>query len=298
MTARLRNILVIFLACYGVLFILSEGTSFAQDSDGIEGAVNDDSDKSSTPGSIGELIDYNIANNAEGGFSAHKPNYILPVTWSDADDGRKKKEIKFQFSVKQRFIKFYGWAVYLGYTQRSFWQAYDIRQSRPFRENDFNPELFVRTKMWFGIRTDFGIEHESNGQRGLISRSWNRIYVTPYYENDDFILYLKTWYRLKENKKDSPTDSKGDDNPDIHKYFGYCELGFTLKFPKMKKLYISSVGRYNFRHNKGAIEITATLPGVINSMNLMVQYFDGYGESLIDYNFRQRKFGIGFSFTR
>lgn len=291
----LKVILTMILTASCLSSIHAQPLQSEDGGDGIDGTIEDPKSK---PTSFVELIDYNIANNSKNGFSSHKANYILPLTWSDINDGRDRKEIKFQVSVKQRLLKFYGWAFFLGYTQKSFWQAYDKSQSRPFRENDFNPEIFLRTKMWFGIRCDLGFEHESNGRDVPSSRSWNRIYLLPYYENDRLAIYIKNWYRLREKKKNNPEDVNGDDNPGIHKYYGYGEMGLRLKFPELKDLSISAVGRFNPRHKKGAIEINAVFPGLISSMGLMVQYFDGYGESLIDYNVRQRKIGVGVSFTK
>ncbi|HEY1405921.1 MAG TPA: phospholipase A [Spirochaetota bacterium] len=282
-----------FWAVASIVLFMNGVSAFAQNND----AHNNDEMPQTIP-SVQELIDYNIANNAENGFSAHKQNYVLPYAYSDDSRGRENQEVKFQISIKQRVLRFYGWALYFGYTQKSFWQAYDFHNSRPFRENNFNPEVFLRTKMWGGLRTDFGFEHESNGQQGLASRSWNRLYFTPYYENEHAVLFLKGWWRFREKKKKSPTDSSGDDNPDINKYYGYAELGATLKFPELHNLYISTVTRYNFKYRKGSVEVDATFPGVISSMSLMVQYWDGYGESLIDYNVKQRKIGFGVNFTR
>jgi len=261
-----------------------------------EGTIQD----SLKPPALNELIDYNRSNNIKNGFSAHKMNYILPYTYAglEKNDGRKKSEIKFQMSLKQRLLKFYGWAFYFGYTQKSFWQAYDFSESRPFRENNFNPEFFFRTKMWSGFRIDTGAEHESNGKEIPASRSWNRIYIMPYYENDYIIANLKAWYRLQEEKKDDDEDPAGDDNPDIHKYYGYGELGLTLKLPDLHNTNISSMLRFNPEYRRGAIEINLTVPLSLNSMSFMVQYWDGYGESLIDYNIRQRKIGFGLNFTR
>jgi phospholipase A1 len=280
-----------------ILFlILSAISVFAQDD--IVGAINDNTDNSSSPSSLGEFIDYNISNNTANGFSAHKQNYLLPFTSSDYSEGRQTNEMKFQISVKQRLLRFYGWATYFGFTQKSFWQFYDTGNSRPFRENDFNPEFFIRTKMWFGIRTDFGVEHESNGQTGTTSRSWNRIYLIPYYENNRIIAFCKLWYRIPERKKRDINDTQGDDNPDIYKYYGYSEFGLTVKIPELHNLYIATISRYNFRYGKGSVEIDATLPLYLSSMSFMIQYWNGYGESLIDYNIRQQKIGIGLNFTR
>jgi phospholipase A1 len=248
--------------------------------------------------SIAELIDYNISNNAKNGFSAHKQNYFLLYTYSNYQTDRQKKEIKFQISIKQRILRFYGWAFYFGYTQKSLWQAYDSIHSRPFRENNFNPELFFRTKMWNGLRFDFGIEHESNGQSGEKSRSWNRIFLTPYYEDERFVFFLKGWYRLPEDRKKSPEDTEGDDNPDIHKYMGYCEIGMTLKMPELLDIQIANSARFNVRTHRGAFLSSITIPFRLSSSSAMVQYFDGYGESLIDYNVKQRRIGFGFCFTR
>lgn len=283
-----------------ILFMILYMPLSAQENDEIEGVIENNFDGVLNPPSAQEIIDYNISNNAKNGFSAHKQNYLLPFTYSSLPetDERKKYEIKFQLSVKQRLLRFHSWAFFFGYTQKSFWQAYDINDSSPFRENNFNPELFLRTKMWDGFRIDTGWEHESNGQEIPDSRSWNRIYCTPYYENDRLIASLKGWYRLPEDNKDEEIDVDGDDNPDISKYYGYGELGLTLKIPEFYNTYIATMSRYNFKSGKGAIEVDLTIPLHLNSMSLMIQYWNGYGESLIDYNVKQQKIGIGLSFIR
>lgn len=243
------------------------------------------------------IVDYNKENNSKNGFSAHKSNYMLPISRSnyDEDGARDQNEIKFQISVKQRLLKFYGWALFFGYTQKSFWQAYDIDRSSPFRDNNFNPEIFVRTKMWDGWRFDSGLEHESNGRDLPESKSWNRLYLTPYFENKYFIFAFKMWYRIPKEEKESPTDPRGDDNPDIHKFYGYASLNIQLKFSKFR---ISSTFRYNPLHNKGAAQVDLTYPMYTNSSFWYLQYWDGYGECLLDYNLHQRRIGFGIMFTQ
>ena len=284
-----------FIYCVFILILFVSIPVIAEEE--IEGTITDEANKPKL-NSIIEIIDYNRSNNIQNGFSTNKANYLLPLTISDYSKDRKDKEVKFEFSVKQRLVRFYGWAVYIAYTQKSFWQAYDDNHSFPFRENNFNPEFFIRTKMWTGVRYDLGIEHESNGQKMPDSRSWDRIYFTPYYETDYFICSLKVWYRLKEKKKQNNMDNDGDDNPDISRYYGYGELRLTAKLPSLRNIWLTGMFRYNPKWNKGAGEINITMPMETNSMKWMIQYWEGYGESLIDYNIRQRKVGIGVCFTR
>ena len=77
---------------------------------------------------------------------------------------------------------------------------------------------------------DIGAEHESNGQDVPDSRSWNRIYIAPFWAKGKNLVYLKVWYRIPEDAKKNPTDASGDDNPDIQKYLGHFELQVQRQF--------------------------------------------------------------------
>jgi len=48
--------------------------------------------------------------------------------------------------------------------------------------------------------------------------------------------------------------------------------------------------------NKGAVELSWSFP-VSRTLRGYVKYFNGYGHSLIDYNFHTNAIGIGFTFT-
>ncbi|HQO03537.1 MAG TPA: hypothetical protein PLI62_14845, partial [Spirochaetota bacterium] len=63
---------------------------------------------------VSRILDYNAANNIKNGFSPHRPNYLLPFITSDYNYDRNETEVKFQISMKQRFLRFYGWALYIG----------------------------------------------------------------------------------------------------------------------------------------------------------------------------------------
>jgi phospholipase A1 len=195
----------------------------------------------------------------------------------------------------------FPWSV--GYTQKSFWQIYDQQHSRPFRESNYNPELFVDcpSLAWLpdemGLRS--GVEHESNGQSVALSRSWSRAYLWPRYQvNESFEAQLKLWYRFPEKRKRDALDAVGDDNPDIEDYLGYGELYLLAGEPAGHHAQL--MVRKGVRDESGTYEINGffrlTDPSTGGGVSLMLQYFSGYGESLIDYNHRVQKVGLGVAF--
>lgn len=248
-------------------------------------------------------------------LTPHKRNFLLPVSYSSAPDSDPYRNIdptftdlnhteaELQLSVKillRENIFDKNGHLYLGYTNHSLWQVYNRRASAPFRETDHQPELILSfTNDWeiFGFRNAVNeaiINHQSNGQTGLLSRSWNRIMFTSVFEKGDFALTANPWYRLPESKAEYPGDPHGDDNPDINKYMGHFELSGAYKYNSD----IFSVQIRNNLHseNYGAVELGWTFP-VTQTMRGFIDYFDGYGHSLIDYNSHQRIVGLGIIFT-
>ena len=102
---------------------------------------------------------------------------------------------------------------------------------------------------------------------------------------------LKAWWRIPEDEKDDPSDSDGDDNPDIEDYLGNFE--FTAVYRNYEHE-ISVMLRNNLDSddNHGAIQLGWTFP-LQRRFRGYVQYFNGYGESLIDYNADIERIGIG-----
>lgn len=245
---------------------------------------------------FGRNADRYAISNAACGMSLHKAMFVLPATYS-SDYPASETELIFQISAKQSL---FGTNIFFGYTQRSFWQVYDSQRSRPFRETDYNPELFYRwiagSPKWLGWGADIGIEHESNGQDVPDSRSWNRIYFAPFRAKGKTGLYLKTWFRLPEDEKETPDDPKGDDNPDIDDYYGYTELHVQKQIGGQQV--ISGMVRANPATGKGAINLNYTIPSKSGYLFYQVYLWHGYGESLLDYNDSVTRIGIGVALAR
>lgn len=236
-------------------------------------------------------------------LTPHRTNYILPVSYRDdisdysgflPDNSADADsiELEFQLSIKvtvwEQIFDDNGY-LSVGYTNRSFWQAYNSAASAPFRETNHEPELmltFANDWEWMGIRNvanQFIFNHQSNGRGEPLSRSWNRIMLNMVFERDRFAMSFKPWYRLPESSKD-------DDNPDIEKYLGHFEWMGIYQWHNRT---LSVMLRNNLRsESKGAIELGWSFP-ISSRVKAYVKYFNGYGESLIEYNNAIESIGIG-----
>lgn len=250
----------------------------------------------------------------------HRPNYFMPLTYqtkvnqqeqedfyngvrieSDEESGYENAEFEnyefvFQLSVKYVVAenilgKFSSLAV--AYTNKSFWQAYNKSVSAIFRETNHEPEVILGFKPntdWSDHMT-LSFNHQSNGQVGNLSRSWNRIILSSAKVWPNRILNVRAWYRMPETSKADPLDPSDNDNPDIDDYLGHGDVFYLRKFGE-HSVGVTVRNNLNFDENKGAVELdwTFPLPGKLKGF---VQYFNGYGESLIDYNQYQERIGVG-----
>ncbi|MFT4940544.1 MAG: phospholipase A1 [Paraglaciecola sp.] len=244
----------------------------------------------------------------------HKPNYVLPVTYSESNfapyDGVLQGiefddvEAKFQVSLKYVAVEnffFHDLDVQFAFTATSWWQSYNSAISAPFRETNYEPELiFNYHNPWslFGIpvgNTYLSLNHQSNGQSGALSRSWNRLIGGIAFNVGDVAWGIRSWYRFPESEKTELGSPRGDDNPDIEKYLGYGELGALWQVTAGHNLEIML--RNNLRSdNKGAIQLGWSFP-LSKHLRGYIEYFNGYGESLIYYDHAIERLGIGVKLT-
>ena len=236
----------------------------------------------------------------------HKPNYILisnnlsepneepfSTAFPSRDVHLQPWETKFQISVKVPLIRgvfnHHG-DLYAAYTGRFFWQQFNKESSSPFRETNHEPEVWLSFKndseLW-GVRSSIirtGIVHQSNGQAGSLSRSWNRVFADFIVEKGNAYFSFKPWIRL-------PEDIDNDDNPDIDDYLGNFELSGVYKMGNQSFSFMTR-NNLDFSDNHGAFEFGWTFP-ISHKINGYVQWFNGYGENLIDYNSHSNSIGFG-----
>ena len=233
----------------------------------------------------------------------YNQNYLLFARWTDnvntapyaaafAAAGTPETiddvEAKFQLSFKLRLwtTDDRRWGVWAAYTQQNQWQVYNADISRPFRETNYMPEVFVSYRPGIQLGAlqwnllNVGYTHQSNGRTDTLSRSWDRIVATFGFERENFALLAKAWYPFNYR----------DDNPDITDYYGYGSLTGIYKWRGHS---FSLMARGNVSKGKGAAELTWMSPRLLGPLRAYVQGFTGYGESMIDYNWNQSTIGFG-----
>jgi phospholipase A1 len=238
-------------------------------------------------------------------ITPHRPTYILPLSYNDNPNNApyagmplevENNEIKMQFSFRVPLVRellFENGMLSFGYTQQSYWQAYNGNYSAPFRENNYEPEILLSFNGKYSLGNFHGrlitlsLNHQSNGQSEPLSRSWNRVMLDFVLEHEGTYLSIKPWWRV-------PEDEVEDDNPDIEHYMGNFELRVLRK---MGGHSLGMMVRNNFdSDNKGALQVDYTFP-LNKRLRGYLQLFNGHGESLIDYNHYSRSIGIGVMLT-
>lgn len=241
-------------------------------------------------------------------LSTYRPNYLLFARYTDdvndkpfsplfeaagSDQDIDAVEAVFQISFKTRLwtTDDRHWGAWIAYTQQSHWQVYNDDISRPFRETNYMPTIFLSYRPGLEFAgfhwrlLNFGYVHQSNGRSDVLSRSWDRLFAEFGIERGNFALLARPWYRIPESSRD-------DDNPDIEDYYGYGDLTAIYKIGDHS---LALMGRGNIREGKGAAQFTWMSPPLLGPLRAYVKGFTGYGESMIDYNWNQSTIGFGFA---
>ena len=213
----------------------------------------------------------------------YKRNYLAVGAMSN-DDGSKPfsgdtTDIKFEFGVKYRVFrddryKFLR-ALKFGYAQKSWWDI--AEESLPFAESNYNPELFLDFDgqlLGKDVNYQLGVEHESNGRGGLLSRSWNRAYVQGEIDLSEYInLGLKLWEAVEVS----------DENKDITDYLGNARFNANFRYQDKASLNLSAIKGNRVDRFSYQVDFMYNLVSLVNA-DLFLTYYNGYGEALISYN--------------
>lgn len=235
-------------------------------------------------------------------FAVYEPMYFL--------GGADAPAAKFQLSFRYRLVSDDGWAAqrfpYLrgltfAYTQRTLW---DIGgDSSPFYDTSYLPELgyvFLASDpeqkgpfTWLGWQA--ALQHESNGKGGLDSRSLNTIFARGGLALGD----LDGWHLIVSPKVFAYL-GESDGNGDIADYRGYGELRLVLG--RNDGLALSATTRTGKGFDHGAAQVDLTIPTRMFGGNVasffQIQYWTGYGESLLDYDKRTETVRAGIALVR
>lgn len=237
----------------------------------------------------------------------YRPNFLNPVRYQSrtndrpfspvfgaleqGDGDQDNLETVFQISFKTRLWASKGRRLgfWFAYTQRSFWQVYNNDLSSPFRDSNYLPELMLawQPRLSFGgfdwSLLSIGYTHESNGRADPVSRSWDRLIAQIGIEKDDFALLIRPWIRIDDEGSDS-------ENPDITDYFGYGDITAIYKWQGHS---FTLMARGNPAEAKGAVRATWMTPKILGPLRGYLIGFSGYGDTLIDYNFKQNAVSVG-----
>jgi len=232
-------------------------------------------------------------------LSENDPMYFVVGT-------RGGTSARFQLSFKYRLFDFDAgigqerpWlsGLYFGYTQNSLWDLEG--ESKAFRDTSYQPSFFwkwERTedagRAWLdGAR--LGLEHESNGGTGERSRSINTAFVRPEWrwkvkEVGSFAFTPKVYAYLEK-----------EENTDIDDYRGHVDWRVRYDSPAGTWVATTVVRYGNAGKGSVLLDVSRRIRDVKFgpvSTYLHMQFFAGYGESILDYNVKDKsQFRIGFA---
>lgn len=226
-------------------------------------------------------------------FGLYKDNYFTVGTTPFHKPTATNSDVKFQISLAIRLtdtVLPWNSFLFLMYTQKTFWNVFE--NSLPMHDLNFNPGIgwskpFFNKNRYVGKLTLL-VEHESNGRDGEDSRSWNRISFYGSTIIDEWLMvHAKFWIPIID----------GENNKDILKYCGIYQSGVVITTPNKKFNFgLTLVKREGWNFNFNTIFEASWKVHEKSNLNLFLQYYNGYGESLLDYNQFHSRLRVGIVF--
>ena len=223
-------------------------------------------------------------------FGLYKDNYFIFGPPIGQKVTKENTNIKFQISIAQRLTNAtlpWGTYLYLFYSQKCFWNV--LENSMPMTDLNFNPgigltkPLFVKNR--YVGKVSLIIEHESNGRDSIWSRSWNKVSLAANIIIDPNLSVAgKIWAPIID----------GMNNKDILHYCGLYQISvqamtdnrkFTGALPLVKRA-------GNFFNYNTILELAWRFSRKSNQY-FFLQYYNGYGEGLLDYKVFKSQLRVG-----
>jgi outer membrane phospholipase A len=250
-----------------------------------------------------QLANARLARSFIDHFSMHDPMYFVY--------GATAPEAKFQFSLKYRLISFDQGAmgteastVQFGYTQRSLWDV--SSDSSAFYDTSYMPSVFYQflapstnldpaseDTTWLGFSS--GYQHESNGQGGTLERSLNTLFV----RSGALVGRTDKWHSIVVARAFTYVGGVAD-NPEIRNYRGYGDWEVILADGAGPSLAYTGWAGERFNHATTQLDLNIPIRMKIVDFDtfFLIQYFDGYGESLREYQSHSNVVRAGISLVR
>lgn len=223
-------------------------------------------------------------------FTLFRDNYFSGGIPLGTKPTGHNSDVKFQLSISQRLTKSklpFDSYLFIQYTQKAFWDVF--RESLPMRDLNFNPgiglgHLIIRHNKYIG-KAYLMLEHESNGRDSIDSRSWNKITLScALVLNDNWETQFKTWIPIID----------GENNKDILKYNGIFQFAVNYRTCN-KRLQIGALitQRKAWFSFNTQLELSYKFNKRENQF-FFIQYYNGYGENLLEYNQYKNMLRVGF----
>lgn len=214
-------------------------------------------------------------------FGLYKDNYFIFGPTIGSKPTKENTNVKFQISIRQKLTKStlpWGTYLYLCYTQKVFWNV--LEESLPMTDLNFNPGIGLAKPVFsngkYVGKLLLQIEHESNGRDSIQSRSWNRLSIGgDILFTNHLLLHAKVWIPYVD----------GENNKDLLKYVGIGQVGVELMSNDRRwKGSLVLVKRKNWKLDFNTIAEVSWQFSRKADWSLFAQYYNGYGEGLLDYN--------------
>lgn len=223
-------------------------------------------------------------------FTLFKDNYFVGGTTIGKKPTSTNSDVKFQLSISQRLTKSklpFDTYLFIQYTQKAFWNVF--QESLPMRDLNFNPgiglgHLIIRENKYIG-KSYLMLEHESNGKDSINSRSWNKVSLAvALMLNKNWEVQFSTWIPIVDGKH----------NKDLLKYKGIFQLAGNFRTKNRRfNCGLILTKRKTWLSFNTQLEVSYKFNNKENQY-FFLQYYNGYGENLLEYNKFKSMLRIGF----